>query len=94
TNFMADVVVDVIQRHAGLSGLYQVTAPPISKHDLLVRLRDAFSLDVTIEPDEEVISDRSMIGAKFLEATGREYPTWDSLIDALASDETPYEAWR
>ena len=94
TNFMADVVADVIENHPRLSGLYQVTSPPISKYDLLMRIKAAFRLEVTIEPDETIVSDRSMMGDRFLRATGRKLPTWDALVQQLVEDETPYQQWR
>jgi dTDP-4-dehydrorhamnose reductase len=41
TNYMAQLVGNLIADHPALSGLYQVTAPPISKYDLLCRLKEA-----------------------------------------------------
>jgi dTDP-4-dehydrorhamnose reductase len=94
TNYLADLVGDLIEDHPTLSGLYQVTSPPIPKHDLLCLLRAAYDLDVTINEESEVISDRSMVGEKFRLATGYDEPKWPKLVEDLAADPTPYDAWR
>jgi dTDP-4-dehydrorhamnose reductase len=94
TNYMAHVVGNLVADHPTLSGLYQVTAAPISKYDLLCRLKEAYHLDVEIIPDENEVSDRSMVGEKFLKETGTRLPEWDDLVARLANDPTPYEAWR
>ena len=94
TNYLARLVGDLITDHPCLSGLYQVTSPPICKYDLLCLLRDAFKLDVEIVPDESEVSDRSMAGDAFLRATGYPAPDWPDLVAQLANDPTPYEKWR
>ena len=52
TNYLAELVASIIQEHPGLNGLYQVASEPISKYDLLCLLREAYQLDVRIEPDD------------------------------------------
>jgi len=94
TNYIAQLVGNLIADHPSLSGLYQVTAPPISKHDLLFRLKEAYNLDVEIVQDEKEVSDRSMVGEKFVRATGYRLPEWDDLVARLANDPTPYDTWR
>jgi dTDP-4-dehydrorhamnose reductase len=94
TNYLAKLIEDLIADHPKLSGLFQVTSPPISKYDLLCMLRDAYQLTVEIVPNEQEVSDRSMKGEKFLRATGYSLPDWSDLVAQLASDPTPYEKWR
>jgi dTDP-4-dehydrorhamnose reductase len=93
TNHAADLVARIINRHHGLSGLYQVAGLPVSKYDLLCLLRTAYSLDIDIIPDEIEISDRSMTGEKLRAAIGYVPPAWPELLHELASDPTPYESW-
>jgi dTDP-4-dehydrorhamnose reductase len=93
TNHIAELVGKIINDHPGLSGLYQVTAPVITKNDLLTRIRDAYKLNIEIVPDDSEVSDRSMVGKRFLQATGFREPTWDDLIRQLSKDKTPYEQW-
>lgn len=94
TNHLAELVCGIAAGRPGLSGLYQVAAPPISKHDLLRMIREAYRLDVEIVPDDAEVSDRSMSGEAFLRATGCEAPDWPGLINRLAEDPTPYGDWR
>jgi dTDP-4-dehydrorhamnose reductase len=93
TNHIAGLVGKIINDHPGLSGLYQVTAPVIAKNDLLTRIRDAYKLNIEIVPEDREVSDRSMVGKRFLQATGYKEPAWDDLIRQLFEDETPYEQW-
>lgn len=93
TNEMAAVITDVVRNHPTLSGLYQVVSTPLSKYDLLCLLRDAYNLDVTIIPDDEVVSDRSMQGDKLRAAIGYVAPPWHLLVKNLAADPTPYDQW-
>lgn len=94
TNYLSEIVSRIISEHPTLTGLYQVTSPAIPKYDLLRLLREAYCLDVDIQPDEREVSDRSMVGDKFVRATGYKYPTWTDLIARLVDDSTPYEKWR
>lgn len=94
TNHMADLVCGIVSEHPALSGLYQVAGPAISKYDLLCMIRDAFRLDIEVIPDENEVSDRSMVGDAFLRATGYRSPDWPSLVAQLAKDPTPYGKWR
>ena len=93
TNQMAEVVTNIIRNNLRLSGLYQVVSEPISKYDLLGLVREAFGLDIEIEPDEKVVSDRSMKGDKLRDAIGYVSPPWQVLIKNLADDPTPYDRW-
>jgi dTDP-4-dehydrorhamnose reductase len=93
TNQLAEVVAMVIRDFPALHGLYQVVAAPISKHDLLCLLRDAYQVEATITPDDHEVSDRSMKGDKFREATGYVSPPWPELVRRLAEDPTPYAKW-
>lgn len=94
TNYLSELVGRLMSDYPNLKGLYQVTSPAIAKYDLLCMLKDAYKLDVTIQSDEQEVSDRSMVGEKFIEATGYRYPTWPELVAGLVNDKTPYESWR
>ncbi|MGB8214531.1 MAG: SDR family oxidoreductase [Anaerolineales bacterium] len=94
TQVLARIMGDLIEQHPQLSGLYQIASQPISKYDLLVRLRTAMKLDITIEPYDDPPCDRSLNPAKFLQATNYSIPTWDAMLAELAADPTPYDEWR
>jgi len=91
---LAEIIADVLENHPELHGLYQVSSEPINKYDLLMLVRDAFEVNITIEPDTAVQIDRSLDSSKFRTATGFEPPAWSTMIDELAQDSTPYEQWK
>jgi dTDP-4-dehydrorhamnose reductase len=94
TNYLGDLVATIITQYPNLSGLYQVATPPISKYDLLRLLQKAYALDILIEPSDDEVCDRSMVGVKFESATGIIAPDWPSIIARMVEDKTPYERWR
>ena len=65
TEALADIIDAMIHRHGDLEGLYHVAAEPISKLDLLLLLRSAFDLDVTVDATDAPVIDRSLSGAGF-----------------------------
>lgn len=79
----ARVMRDVIIPRSDLSGLYHLSAEPISKFDLLEMLKDRYGLDKIIEPSERVILDRSLDSRKFRAATGYAPPSWGAMIDDM-----------
>ena len=91
TNELAELVALVVRRFPELNGLYQVASEPISKHDLLCQIKEAFGVAVEIIPDDTTISDRSLKGDKLRQAIGYRCPSWPELIRALAEDRTPYD---
>jgi len=94
TNELARVIGRVIQDHAGLSGLYQVTSETITKYDLLKLIVAAFGLATQVDPDDEFFCDRSLVGERFRLATGYRSPSWPQLVKDLRDDPTPYQAWQ
>jgi dTDP-4-dehydrorhamnose reductase len=90
---MAEVVARIIDDYPMLTGLFQAVSEPITKHDLLGLVRDAYGLNIVIEPDDSEVSDRSMRGVRFLDATGWRAPSWPEMVRALAADTTPYKEW-
>jgi dTDP-4-dehydrorhamnose reductase len=91
TSVLAALIGDIIENQADLQGLYHVGSKPISKFDLLVRLRDALGWkDVSIEPEESFFCDRSLNGDKFSRATGWHAPEWDAMLAGLAGEWPAY----
>jgi dTDP-4-dehydrorhamnose reductase len=93
TNYLGGLVGQLIESHPTLCGLYQVASAPISKHDLLCLIKESYGMSVTILPDATEVSDRSMVGEKFLRATGIKTPAWPELVRELHEDPTPYRVW-
>lgn len=94
TQTLARIIGDLIEQHPDLAGLYQVASAPISKYELLVKIRDALKLNVVVEPQADFFCDRSLSAARFVAATNYEIPIWDSMIAELANDPTPYDEWK
>jgi len=94
TQVLAHIIGDIIVDYPGLSGLYQIASQPISKYELLVRIRDAMKLDIEVEPYDNPPCDRSLSAARFVETTDYDIPDWDEMIAELAADSTPYDEWR
>lgn len=94
TNHLAEMVADVIEHHPELSGVYQVASEPINKYELLKMIGKAMGVSVSVEKDEDVVLDRSMVGGRFSEDTDLKVKSWPAMIRELAADDTPYESWR
>jgi dTDP-4-dehydrorhamnose reductase len=90
TSAMADIVATILTDHPNLSGLVQIASSPIDKFDLLCRLESRLRLGIEITPDDDFHCDRSLDGQDFAESTGFQAPTWDSMLDRLASEYDDY----
>jgi len=94
TVILAKVIADIIDRHRELSGVYHVSSDPITKYELLCLLRNTYQVPVEIERFPDVSVDRSLDSSRFRAATGYVPPLWPEMVQAMAGDTTPYEAWR
>lgn len=94
TVILAKVIADIIDRHHELSGVYHVSSDPITKYELLCLLRNTYQVPVEIERFPDVSVDRSLDSSRFRAATGYVPPLWPEMVQAMAGDTTPYEAWR
>ena len=94
TSVLADLILRVLAYHPSLEGLYHVSADPIDKLTLLTLLDRAFGAGVAITPRSEPRIDRSLDSSRFRAAIGFTPPAWETMVDGLAHDQTPYEALR
>jgi dTDP-4-dehydrorhamnose reductase len=94
TIVLARIIADILEQHRNFHGLYQVASAPINKYELLGLIRDAYDVDVEIEPTDGVAIDRSLDGTRFGEASGIQSPTWPKMVREMAGDPTPYDEWR
>jgi dTDP-4-dehydrorhamnose reductase len=94
TSVMAVLIGDLIETRPDLQGIYHVASAPISKYDLLVKLRDALGwTDIGIDSDEQFFCDRSLNGLRFTTVTGWRPPAWDDMISGLASEWANYAGY-
>ena len=78
------VIAALIEKHAAATGLYHLSAAPISKFELLMKLRERLSLPVEIVPVDEPRIDRSLDSTRFRKAFAYQPPSWDGMLDELA----------
>ena len=87
---LADEIARLIETAPTLTGLYHVSTQAISKHTLLLMVRDAFAMECDIVPNATFHCDRSLLSGRYQVATGFTPPSWQSMISELAKDATPY----
>lgn len=86
TRELARLIGRLAREHPQASGLYHVSAAPISKLELLTKLRQRLKLNVEIVPAEEPRIDRSLDSTRFRRVFGYQPPSWDQMLDELAQD--------
>jgi dTDP-4-dehydrorhamnose reductase len=82
-NEIADVLQRVLKLPAPLTGLCHLAAAPISKYEVLMLVRSAWSHAAPIEPDDSVVIDRSLDGRGLNEKIGYQPPSWPQLIAGM-----------
>lgn len=92
TAVLTQLIGDILQTRPDLSGIYQVASEPISKFDLLVKLRDILGWDdIVIEPDDQFFCDRRLSGTRFTSVTGWMPSTWEVMLHGLVAEWPDYE---
>jgi len=91
---LANIISTLITDFLHLSGLYHVASEPISKYDLLNLVKQVYQVSVNIEPDNSVKCDRSLNPEKFKQATDIHIPSWQTMIQQMYQDTTPYNQLR
>ena len=81
---LARIIERILMRHPEIHGLWQVSAEPITKYELLKLARDAFQWEGEIVPDDTLVCDRSLDSTRFRAATGYLPPGWTKMLAELA----------
>lgn len=63
-----------------LHGIYNFSAAPINKFDLLEKIKKQYGKDIKVNPNEKLVIDRSLDSTKLRELTGFNPPAWEELI--------------
>jgi dTDP-4-dehydrorhamnose reductase len=82
----ARIISDYVIPHPELHGLYQVSAAPISKYDLLKLVARRYNKEIDIEPYDDFRLDRSLDSTLFRSVTGYVPPSWEELVDNMYQD--------
>lgn len=94
TRALAEIIAKIVIEHPDMQGIWHVASEPISKFDLLSMVKQVYGLRVQIEPDEEIVCDRSLNANRFKQATGLVSPSWLDMIEQMYKDPTPYSELR
>lgn len=74
------ILADYVLQKPELSGVYNISADPISKYDLLHIIRDVYGKRIEIVSDDEVQIDRSLDSSVMRELLGYTPPQWPEMI--------------
>lgn len=91
THQFSRVVADHVLPHPELQGLYHLSGGPITKYQLLQLLNSNYRRNSVIEPDGEVVCDRTLDSSRFREATGFVPSAWPEMVREMASDPYLYD---
>ncbi len=83
---MAHYILNIILFYPNLKGIYNISAKPITKYDLLILLNDVFETNINILNDENYISNKNLISDKFFNETRLKQPSWNNLVLDLKND--------
>jgi len=90
TVVLADIIGKLITDNRNLEGLYHLSSAPIDKFSLLNLLKNAYRINIEIEPDDDFCIDRSLDSGKFRRATNFQPAGWSEMIESMATDQTNY----
>lgn len=83
TSELSKVILNYVIGNPNLTGLYHVSAKPISKFDLLHLLADRFEKKIDIIPCEHPVINRSLDSFKFFKETKYRSPEWTDLVKMI-----------
>jgi len=87
TNYLSQVIADVIEFHPKLSGLYHLaTADPITKYHLLCLARDVFQIDVEIIPEANKERAAVLDGSALQRKLDLTVPSWKVMMEQIAKE--------
>ena len=86
TIYMASLVTKIISRNQFLTGLYNISSPPVSKFELLNKLNDKFELGLVIKENNLTKLNKSLNSNLFFTKLKYKKPDWDDMIEELFID--------
>jgi dTDP-4-dehydrorhamnose reductase len=86
TRELSRVIRMILEKHPQASGLYHLSAAPIDKYTLLVKLRERLGKSIEIVPADEPRIDRSLDSTRFRRVFAYQPPAWDAMLDELAGE--------
>lgn len=80
---IARIIRDFVVPNPYLHGLYHLSAEPISKYDLLSLVAQTYNKEISINPNESYVIDRSLNSDRFKLATGFKPEPWVELVKRM-----------
>lgn len=80
---LARLMREVVIPHPEMHGLHHVSAEPISKYRLLQLFAQVYGVTIDIEPDADLVIDRSLDSTRFRRLTGWTPPPWPKLVRSM-----------
>ena len=80
---LSNLIENYVLPNDELAGIFHLASEPISKFELLIKIAKHYALNVTVQPSDDVVIDRSLVGQKFQLATGYISPSWDQMIEEM-----------
>ncbi len=87
---MSKYVYDIIDKNISISGIYNVSSKPISKFQLLNKLNKKFNLNIKINNDKSIFSNKSLNSKSFFAETGLKTPSWELMLEELFLDSVKF----
>jgi dTDP-4-dehydrorhamnose reductase len=85
TREISRVIRMVLESHPQAWGLYHLSAEPIDKYALLVKLRERLGKSIEIVPVDEPRIDRSLDSTRFRRVFAYRPPAWDAMLEELSA---------
>ena len=86
TLWMSNLVLKILKDFPTLNGIYNISSQPISKLELISKINELFRLNIDIEKDTLISSNKSLNSDKFFSETKFDKPKWDSMLLDLYND--------
>jgi dTDP-4-dehydrorhamnose reductase len=88
---IANVIQDIIITDTSLSGLYHLSADPISKYEILKLIASEYEKKIELIADGSYIINRTLDSSKFKLLTSYQSPGWDQLIKQMKISHQHYK---
>jgi len=80
---MARILEMLVVKFPDARGLYHAGSEPVSKYELLCKVKAQAGLSTEVVPDDTVRCDRSLDSTRFRETFGYTPPSWDAMVAEL-----------